>query len=78
MFLCFTRYIETAFPGKYGVPKPWYFPFTCGYWCGSKRSKKPSNAEKYHDRVKVNVKMEEEPSNMKLGVSIKNLTKVYG
>jgi hypothetical protein len=24
----FTWYIEAVFPGEYGVPLPWYFPFT--------------------------------------------------
>ncbi|KAK3577511.1 hypothetical protein CHS0354_026468 [Potamilus streckersoni] len=27
-------YIENVFPGSYGLPKPWYFPFTKSYWCG--------------------------------------------
>ena len=24
----------SAFSGKYGLPKPWYFPFTKSYWSG--------------------------------------------
>ncbi|UYV63452.1 ABCA2 [Cordylochernes scorpioides] len=28
-------YIENAHPGSYGLPKPWYFPFTRSYWLGS-------------------------------------------
>ncbi|XP_071097331.1 ATP-binding cassette sub-family A member 2-like isoform X1 [Haliotis cracherodii] len=28
-------YIEHVFPGSYGLSKPWYFPFTKSYWCGS-------------------------------------------
>ncbi|XP_050394470.1 ATP-binding cassette sub-family A member 2 [Patella vulgata] len=27
-------YIEHVYPGSYGLPKPWYFPFTKSYWCG--------------------------------------------
>ncbi|ESP00897.1 hypothetical protein LOTGIDRAFT_81234, partial [Lottia gigantea] len=27
-------YIEHVYPGTYGLPKPWYFPFTKSYWCG--------------------------------------------
>jgi hypothetical protein len=23
------------FAGQYGIPKPFYFPFTKSYWCGS-------------------------------------------
>ncbi|XP_074655833.1 ATP-binding cassette sub-family A member 2-like [Tubulanus polymorphus] len=27
-------YIEAVHPGSFGLPKPWYFPFTKSYWCG--------------------------------------------
>jgi ATP-binding cassette subfamily A (ABC1) protein 3 len=27
IFLLLSLYIEAVFPGEYGVPKPWYFPF---------------------------------------------------
>lgn len=27
-------YIENVHPGTYGIPKPWYYPFTSSYWCG--------------------------------------------
>lgn len=27
-------YIENVHPGAYGLPKPWYFPFTKSYWLG--------------------------------------------
>lgn len=29
------RYVEAVFPGSYGIPKPFYFPFTKSYWCGA-------------------------------------------
>uniref|UniRef100_A0A8C1ZQN3 ATP binding cassette subfamily A member 1 n=1 Tax=Cyprinus carpio TaxID=7962 RepID=A0A8C1ZQN3_CYPCA len=29
-----TWYIEAVFPGQYGIPRPWYFPFTKSYWFG--------------------------------------------
>lgn len=25
--------------GQYGIPRPWYFPFTRTYWCGEKENK---------------------------------------
>ena len=28
------RYIDAVKPGKYGVPKPLYFPFLPSYWIG--------------------------------------------
>ncbi|XP_046856240.1 phospholipid-transporting ATPase ABCA3-like [Xenia sp. Carnegie-2017] len=30
-----TWYIENVFPGQYGTSKPFHFPFTKSYWCGS-------------------------------------------
>nr|XP_042904131.1 ATP-binding cassette sub-family A member 2 isoform X3 [Parasteatoda tepidariorum] len=30
-------YIENVHPGSYGLPKPWYFPFTKSYWFSSPR-----------------------------------------
>uniref|UniRef100_A0A7N9AM56 Phospholipid-transporting ATPase ABCA1-like n=1 Tax=Mastacembelus armatus TaxID=205130 RepID=A0A7N9AM56_9TELE len=34
LYWILTWYIENVFPGQYGIPKPWYFPFTASYWCG--------------------------------------------
>ncbi|CAH8577979.1 unnamed protein product [Schistosoma turkestanicum] len=31
VFLILTHYISAVWPGKYGIPKPWYFPFLCLY-----------------------------------------------
>ncbi|KAF7257138.1 hypothetical protein EG68_05796 [Paragonimus skrjabini miyazakii] len=28
LFMLFTLYVDAVRPGKYGVPKPWHFPFT--------------------------------------------------
>ncbi|CAF0992599.1 unnamed protein product, partial [Didymodactylos carnosus] len=27
-------YVENVYPGSYGIPKKWYFPFTLNYWYG--------------------------------------------
>lgn len=34
-----TWYIEAVFPGQYGIPRPWYFPFTKSYWFGEGEQK---------------------------------------
>uniref|UniRef100_A0AAX7VHF3 P-type phospholipid transporter n=1 Tax=Astatotilapia calliptera TaxID=8154 RepID=A0AAX7VHF3_ASTCA len=34
-----TWYLEAVFPGQYGIPRPWYFPFTKSYWVGEKDGK---------------------------------------
>uniref|UniRef100_A0A8C7D5T6 P-type phospholipid transporter n=1 Tax=Oncorhynchus kisutch TaxID=8019 RepID=A0A8C7D5T6_ONCKI len=61
-----TWYIENVFPGQYGIAKPWYFPFTASYWCGT--SPAPNKENGY---------LEKPPLNMKAGVSIRNLVKIY-
>ena len=30
------RYIESVFPGDFGIPRPFYFFLTKSYWCGEK------------------------------------------
>uniref|UniRef100_A0A667Y439 P-type phospholipid transporter n=1 Tax=Myripristis murdjan TaxID=586833 RepID=A0A667Y439_9TELE len=69
-----TWYIENVFPGQYGIPKPWYFPFTASYWCGT-----ASVADGDPDLLFCNCKdyMENPPPDMKAGVSIRNLVKIY-
>uniref|UniRef100_A0A3Q3BQ74 P-type phospholipid transporter n=1 Tax=Kryptolebias marmoratus TaxID=37003 RepID=A0A3Q3BQ74_KRYMA len=67
-----TWYIEAVFPGQYGIPRPWYFPFTKSYWCGEKENKNINAL-----LSKKAVCMEEDPSHIEPGVYIENLVKVY-
>ncbi|KAH0628410.1 hypothetical protein JD844_009534 [Phrynosoma platyrhinos] len=69
-----TWYIEAVFPGQFGIPRPWYFPLMKSYWCGeeSDEHQLPSLSA-----VSSEICMEEEPSHLRLGVSIQNLVKVY-
>uniref|UniRef100_A0A3B4Z5Q1 ATP binding cassette subfamily A member 7 n=1 Tax=Stegastes partitus TaxID=144197 RepID=A0A3B4Z5Q1_9TELE len=66
-------YIEAVFPGEYGIPRPWYFIFQINYWGGIPLEAgmpiPPAPTEQ--DRI------EAEPSNLILGVSIRNLVKIY-
>ncbi|KAJ0005860.1 hypothetical protein NQD34_015754 [Periophthalmus magnuspinnatus] len=42
LYLIIGAYIRCVFPGKSGMPSPWYFPFTASFWtdlCGCKKSK---------------------------------------
>uniref|UniRef100_A0A8D1BS30 P-type phospholipid transporter n=1 Tax=Sus scrofa TaxID=9823 RepID=A0A8D1BS30_PIG len=70
-----TWYIEAVFPGQYGIPRPWYFPCTKSYWFGEESDEKshPGSSQKGPSEIC----MEEEPTHLKLGVSIQNLMKVY-
>uniref|UniRef100_A0A3Q3W3E5 P-type phospholipid transporter n=1 Tax=Mola mola TaxID=94237 RepID=A0A3Q3W3E5_MOLML len=68
-------YIEAVFPGEYGIPKPWYFIFQINYWggvpleAGIPIPQAPSQQDEDH--------IEPEPTNLILGVSIRNLVKIY-
>ncbi|KAK5896468.1 hypothetical protein CesoFtcFv8_009623 [Champsocephalus esox] len=70
-----TWYIESVFPGQYGIPRPWFFLFTKSYWWGE-----PYVRSKVHLSQKANpevVCMEEEPAHLEPGVYVENLVKVY-
>ncbi|XP_047448746.1 phospholipid-transporting ATPase ABCA1-like isoform X2 [Mugil cephalus] len=71
-----TWYIENVFPGQYGIPKPWYFPFTASYWCGT-ASAAEDNPELLKDSNAHNEYLEKPPPNIKAGVSVRNLVKIY-
>ncbi|KAK3526537.1 hypothetical protein QTP70_030758 [Hemibagrus guttatus] len=71
-----TWYIEAVFPGQYGIPRPWYFPFTKSYWFGEGELKQAPTIQ----GKKANggaVCIEEELTHLELGVYIQNLVKVY-
>uniref|UniRef100_A0A3P9ATS2 P-type phospholipid transporter n=1 Tax=Maylandia zebra TaxID=106582 RepID=A0A3P9ATS2_9CICH len=76
LYWVLTWYIENVFPGQYGIPKPWYFPFTASYWRGTAPviDDKPSLLT---DSNVHNEHMEKPPPNMTTGVSIQNLVKIY-
>ncbi|XP_077331315.1 phospholipid-transporting ATPase ABCA1 isoform X4 [Lithobates pipiens] len=70
-----TWYIEAVFPGQFGIPRAWYFPFTKSYWCGEE-----PNDNFHHPSLQKGPSeacMEEEPAHLQLGVSIQNLVKIY-
>uniref|UniRef100_A0A3Q1C7W4 P-type phospholipid transporter n=1 Tax=Amphiprion ocellaris TaxID=80972 RepID=A0A3Q1C7W4_AMPOC len=71
-----TWYIEAVFPGQYGIPRPWYFPFTKSYWLGEKDGKSNKIPLKRTGNPGA-VCMEEEPAHLEPGVYIENLVKVY-
>ncbi|XP_039678841.1 phospholipid-transporting ATPase ABCA1-like [Perca fluviatilis] len=71
-----TWYIENVFPGQYGIPKPWYFPFTASYWCGT-ASVTGVDHSLLKDSPVHNEYLEKPPPGIKAGVSIRNLVKIY-
>ncbi|XP_046544464.1 phospholipid-transporting ATPase ABCA3-like [Haliotis rubra] len=72
--LLITWYLDNVWPGESGVPKPFYFPFTGSYWCGTKQR----NADLSSSQSLDEKHFEKEPSGMKIGIAIQNLRKVFG
>ena len=82
-----TWYIEHVFPGSYGLPKAWYFPFQLSYWLGDNSrfcSTKRNVNELYSRMSSVDsenhsglLAMDAEPIHLQHGVVIDNLVKVY-
>ncbi len=74
-------YIGGVAPGRYGVAKPLYFPFTPSYWLGQKgRDCKKSSPRRHRlldEGESSDLACEEDPTNLPLGISIDNLTKIY-
>ncbi|KAL0187627.1 hypothetical protein M9458_014726, partial [Cirrhinus mrigala] len=61
---------------QYGIPKPWYFPFTSSYWCGT-RVGSDAEPDLLHELENQKGYLEKPPPGMKPGVCIRNLVKVY-
>ncbi|XP_018601402.2 ATP-binding cassette sub-family A member 1 isoform X2 [Scleropages formosus] len=70
-----TWYIEAVFPGEYGIPRPWYFIFQLNYWGGVPLEVGMPIPPASRDDSEIC--QEEEPSNLPLGVAVRNLVKIY-
>ncbi|KAJ8728130.1 hypothetical protein PYW08_016515 [Mythimna loreyi] len=83
LYMLIAMYVEKIRPGLYGVPLPWYFPFTKSFWLPNKRkvaeiNRKDMRDLEYNDALlKVVHDHEEEPKGVPVGVNIQNLTKIY-
>ncbi|XP_061922729.1 phospholipid-transporting ATPase ABCA1-like [Entelurus aequoreus] len=76
LYWTLTWYIENVFPGQYGIPKVWYFPFTASYWCG--RTTLPSIKDDLWKEANLNNEyLEKADPTLKAGVSVRNLVKIY-
>ncbi|XP_077981076.1 phospholipid-transporting ATPase ABCA1-like [Glandiceps talaboti] len=88
IYAVLTWYIEAVFPGQFGMPRPWYFPVTKSYWCGSSsRGEMSLDNPTYemgnvagnsdHEQDAERQHFETEPKHLTMGVSIRNLMKKY-
>ncbi|CAF2630332.1 unnamed protein product [Rotaria sp. Silwood2] len=81
LYMILTVYIENIFPGEYGIPQPWYYPFTKTYWCGYKAKKNQQRINELNqNQTNVNTNIENDYDNIpqaEIGIDIQNISKYY-
>ncbi|XP_077618904.1 ATP-binding cassette sub-family A member 17-like [Crocuta crocuta] len=71
-------YVEAVLPGEHGVPRPWYFFLMPSYWHGQPVPlTRPALDMGDQDRSPNSKFIQEEPTNLKKGIEIQHLYKVY-
>nr|XP_058142277.1 phospholipid-transporting ATPase ABCA3-like [Dasypus novemcinctus] len=76
LYVLVTWYIETVFPGQYGVPQPWYFFLMHSYWFGTQEITEKKEEKK--DCVTTqNEFFEAVPSGLVADIQIKHLYKQF-
>eukprot|EP00730_Choanoeca_flexa_P008671 TRINITY_DN12519_c2_g1_i12.p1 TRINITY_DN12519_c2_g1~~TRINITY_DN12519_c2_g1_i12.p1 ORF type:complete len:1527 (+),score=451.98 TRINITY_DN12519_c2_g1_i12:2-4582(+) len=74
LYLLVTWYMENAFPGEYGVARPWYFPVTKAYWTGEH----PEHVEQQGSGSKTEERfIEPFEGPEQAGIEIEGLRKVF-
>uniref|UniRef100_A0A8C4GN07 ATP-binding cassette, sub-family A (ABC1), member 12 n=1 Tax=Dicentrarchus labrax TaxID=13489 RepID=A0A8C4GN07_DICLA len=75
-------YIRMVFPGKYGIPAPWYFPFKASFWadlcCCVKSNTKVDRGLLFANIMQKNQPAGEDFSELPVGVALHGLGKIYG
>ncbi|KAG0722166.1 ATP-binding cassette sub-family A member 3 [Chionoecetes opilio] len=74
LFCLLAWYIEALWPGDFGVPQPWYFPFMRSYWLGRSVDEVK---EPVAPPIQNSTFFEEDPKGIPAGVQVKGLTKVF-
>ncbi|XP_055968962.1 phospholipid-transporting ATPase ABCA7 [Sorex fumeus] len=74
LYSLLTWYLEAVYPGQYGIPEPWNFPFRRSYWFGPRSPKILAPPPITQDQQ---VLMEEAPPDLTAGVSIRGLEKRF-
>lgn len=75
IYLLIAYYINSVFPGDYGLSRKWYFPFETIF--GLKESENKNDFENYVPNNCESKFFESEPINLKCGVSMDNMWKTY-
>jgi len=81
IYLIVCLYVEQIYPGNFGVPRPWYFPFTRTFWCGERTNYaavEDSMENQQQQQQKNSRTFEAEPDDKPIGLQLKNLSKKFG
>uniref|UniRef100_A0A8C6T9Z4 ATP-binding cassette, sub-family A (ABC1), member 12 n=1 Tax=Neogobius melanostomus TaxID=47308 RepID=A0A8C6T9Z4_9GOBI len=81
LYFIIGAYIRTVFPGKSGIPSPWYFPFKASFWkdlCGCRKSKSTGRGLFLTNILQTQPPASQNFSDLPVGVALCGLTKVYG
>ncbi|KAI4462946.1 atp-binding cassette transporter subfamily a abca [Holotrichia oblita] len=73
IYMLIVLYVEAIFPGEYGLPRVWYFPFTVKFWCS-----KSAVSERVKTFIHEDNYYEPEPVDQKIGIQVLHLKKQYG
>ncbi|XP_060028821.1 phospholipid-transporting ATPase ABCA3-like isoform X2 [Erinaceus europaeus] len=71
-----TWYIDAVFPGKYGIPQPWYFFLLRSYWF-TEIEVKGRQRKRFRLRPR-GTHFESEPTNLVAGIEMDHLHKEFG
>ncbi|XP_035705489.1 ATP-binding cassette sub-family A member 3 isoform X2 [Folsomia candida] len=76
VYLISALYIEAVRPGEFGVPLPFYFPFTKSFWTSKSWTYESNHEIETSSDVPADF-FEAEPKDKFPGIQIKGLTKIY-
>lgn len=74
LYMLIALYVEKIFPGQYGVPMKWYFPFTRSFWFGTRDK---NTVEDMEHSIQNPENFEENPKHLNAGIQTRSLRKVY-
>nr|XP_006820206.1 PREDICTED: ATP-binding cassette sub-family A member 2-like [Saccoglossus kowalevskii] len=93
IYLIIGWYVKNINPGRYGVPRPFYFPLMPSYWCSCCIGSSGSSHDKYRpsdpavqahsnpiydlEGVEDGEGIEQPPVGLNVGISVDGLTKKY-
>uniref|UniRef100_A0A7N8YF53 ATP-binding cassette, sub-family A (ABC1), member 12 n=1 Tax=Mastacembelus armatus TaxID=205130 RepID=A0A7N8YF53_9TELE len=82
LYFLIGAYIRMVFPGKYGIPAPWYFPFKASFWaemcCCVKSKSKVGKGLLFSNIMQKNQPVFSDEKGLPVGVALHGLSKIYG